>query len=288
MSRLYVAATPIGNLQDASPRLLATLKGCQIVLCEDTRVTHKLYSAFGMKPPRLVSCHQHNERSRAAQVIQEMLETTMDVALVTDAGSPCISDPGYLLVQAAVEAGIEVVTVPGPTAVTAALSVSGFEVASYGFFGFLPRQGKERGEAFSRIRQCGLSVAVVYESPHRVKQLVKDASEQLPGAMLSLSCDLTKLYEKTLRGSAEAVLQALEANPNAEKGEYVLVLDLSTMERPQAAKKLSARAQLLDLLLDGKTMKEAVGQVSAMPGYSRNEAYKASLQIGDLFAEEDE
>ncbi|MDR3084768.1 MAG: 16S rRNA (cytidine(1402)-2'-O)-methyltransferase [Christensenellaceae bacterium] len=280
---LYVAATPIGNLGDASERLKRTLEGCEIVLCEDTRVTQKLYAAFQLKKPRLLSSHQYNEEGRAAQVAAEMIEKGCDVALVTDAGTPGISDPGYAVVRAAALAGIEILPVPGPSAVTALLSICGFEVQSYAFFGFLPRKGKERDEAFAQLANSGVSVAVVYESPHRVKALLRDIEAFLPGAPLCLSCDLTKLHEKTLRGKAPELLRALDENPSAEKGEYALAIDLKGVKKPQKIEERpSARAMLLDFALLGLSAREAVARLAAQPGYSRNEAYAASLEIAPL------
>ena len=162
-----------------------------------------------------------HDRYFLERIVGRMAEEDLTVCLVTDAGTPCISDPGYRVVEAAWAAGIPVQPISGPSAVVDAISVSGFSAESYAFFGFLPRQGREREEAFARLAACPTALAVLYESPHRVKRLVADLQEALQDPMLSLSCDLTKLHEKTLRGRAGEVLAALEANPNAEKGEYV-------------------------------------------------------------------
>ena len=203
MACLYVVGTPIGNLGEVTPRARETLEKCDVILAEDTRVTMKLLSALGIEGKRLISCYQHNEAGRARQIVQKMLEEDLNVAMVTDAGTPCISDPGWRVADAASRAGIPVQPVSGPTAVADALSVSGLNVESYAFFGFLPREGRERDDAFARIRKCGAAVAVVYESPHRVKRLVADVREALFNPRLSLSCDLTKLHELTLRGPAD-------------------------------------------------------------------------------------
>lgn len=280
MACLYVAGTPIGNLGEVTPRARETLEKCDVILAEDTRVTMKLLSALGIEGKRLISCYQHNEAGRAQQIVQKMLEEDLNVAMVTDAGTPCISDPGWRVADAASRAGIPVQPVSGPTAVADALSVSGLNVESYAFFGFLPREGRERDDAFARIRKCGAAVAVVYESPHRVKRLVADVREALFNPRLSLSCDLTKLHELTLRGPADEVLSALEANPNAEKGEYVLCIDLHDLpEEEEQVAGVSAQGLLLEKLFQGLRMKDAVKQVSALPGFSRNEVYKASLEV---------
>lgn len=283
---LYVAATPIGNLSEASPRLKELLGSCDLVLCEDTRVTHKLFAAFDIPVKRLVSCHQYNERQKAGVLVAQMAEQGLSACLVTDAGTPCISDPGFAVVNAAWERGLAVRAVSGPCAAAAALSISGFETPNYGFFGFLPRERKARTEALRRLRACGLAIAVLYESPFRVKDLLAELAQALPGLRLSLSCDLTKLYECTLRGEPQALLEILEQNPNAEKGEYALVLDLSRVSPPPPPPRPTARALLLDLLLGGLPLREAMARVSAMEGYSRNEVYRASLEAARLFPDE--
>lgn len=280
MACLYMVGTPIGNLSEVSPRMRETLENCDAILAEDTRVTQKLLTALGIPGKQLISCHQHNEAGRAEQWVARMLEENLAVAMVTDAGTPCISDPGYRVAAAAASAGIPVMPVSGPSAVVDALSVSGLNVDGYAFFGFLPRQGRERGEAFGRIRGCRMGVAVVYESPHRVKALLEDVVRELSDPQLSLSCDLTKFYELTLRGRASEVLTRLDANPNAEKGEYVCCIDLHELPAPDAGVSgVSAHGLLLERLFRGMNMKDAVREVSALPGYARNEVYKASLEV---------
>ncbi|MGI5884616.1 MAG: 16S rRNA (cytidine(1402)-2'-O)-methyltransferase [Candidatus Spyradocola sp.] len=284
MARLYVVGTPIGNLGELSPRALEALRDCDLLLAEDTRVTRKLLTALDLHGKRLLSCFQHNEAGRAEEIVARMSQEDLTVCLVTDAGTPCISDPGYRVVEAAWEAGIPVQPISGPSAVVDAVSVSGFAAESYAFFGFLPRQGREREEAFARLSACPTALAVLYESPHRVKRLVADLRDALRDPRLSLSCDLTKLHELTLRGRASDILAALEANPNAEKGEYVCVVELPPPEEAEeeTAPAVSTRALLLDRLCAGATMKDAVREVSALPGQSRNAVYRASLEVADF------
>ena len=289
MACLYVVGTPIGNLSEVSPRVRETLEVCEVILAEDTRVTQKLLTALNISGKQLISCHQHNEAGRAERIVQRMLAEDLAVAMVTDAGTPCISDPGYRVVAAAAAAGIPVQPVSGPSAVVDALSVSGLNVDGYAFFGFIPRQGRERDEAFERIRGCKMGVAVVYESPHRVKALLADIARELSDPQVSLSCDLTKLHELTERGVASEVLDRLNANPNAEKGEYVCCIDLHALPEPEAAVSgVSAHGLLLERLFRGMRMKEAVREVSALPGYSRNDVYKASLEVAAFLDGEDE
>ena len=279
MPRLYVVATPIGNLSDISPRALETLKGCDLIAAEDTRVTRALLNHFSIDTP-CVSNHQHNEEQRAASLPQRMIDEDLTVAVVTDAGTPAISDPGSVLVREAAALGIEVLAVPGPTAMASALSVSGFDTREFAFYGFLPRQKKELRDKLTAMKQSGVPIAVVHESPHRVIDLVRAIVETLPGCRISASCDLTKLYEKTIRGTAEEVLEQLLANEKAEKGEYCLVLDMSgvTLDVPQAAPDASLEAQLFEALMEGCDWREAGERLSAQ-GMKRNYIYRARMAV---------
>ena len=279
MPRLYVVATPIGNLSDISPRALDILRSCDLIAAEDTRVTRALLNHFSIDTP-CVSNHQHNEEQRAASLPQRMIDEDLTVAVVTDAGTPAISDPGSVLVREAAALGIEVLAVPGPTAMASALSVSGFDTREFAFYGFLPRQKKELRDKLTAMKQSGVPIAVVHESPHRVIDLVRAVTETLPGCRISASCDLTKLYEKTLRGTAEEVLEQLLANEKAEKGEYCLVLDMSgvTLDVPQAAPDASLEAQLFEALMDGCDWREAGERLTAR-GAKRNDVYRARTAV---------
>ena len=279
MPRLYVVATPIGNLNDMTPRALETLKNVSLIAAEDTRVTRALLNHFGIDTPT-VSNHQHNEEHRASPLIERMLAEDIDVAVVTDAGTPCISDPGSVLVREAAAAGVEVLAVPGPTAMASALSVSGFDTREFAFYGFLPRGKKELREKLIAMKKSGVPVGVVHESPHRVIDLVEVIADTLPGCRVSASCDLTKLYEKTIRGTAEEVLDMLEANSKAEKGEYCLVLDMSDVTLPEEheASSASLEAQLFEELLNGFDLRQAAMTLTER-GYKRNDVYKARTNV---------
>lgn len=278
MSTLYVVATPIGNLSDMSPHAVETLKAVSLIAAEDTRVTRKLTAHFGIDTP-LISCHQHNERSRAPEIVARMLAEDMDAAVVTDAGTPAISDPGVELVRLAAEKGISVIAVAGPTALAAAVSVSGFDFSSFTFYGFLPRQGSELREKLLDIGRQSEG-AVFHESPHRVKALVKAIGDTLPGALLSVSCDLTKLHELTLRGTPDKVLAALEANEKSEKGEYCLVADLRGVKLAETEKApdASLEARLFDLMLTGMDGRQAVEALTEQ-GEKKNAVKAAMLRV---------
>lgn len=279
MPRLYVVATPIGNLSDISPRALDTLREADLIAAEDTRVTRALLNHFGIDTP-CVSNHQHNEEQRAGSLAQRMLDEDLTVAVVTDAGTPCISDPGCALVREAAASGIEVLAVPGPTAMASAISVSGFDAREFAFYGFLPRQKKELRDKLLAIAKTGVPIAVVHESPHRVIDLLRAVCQTLPGCRVSASCDLTKLYEKTIRGEAQEVLDALLSNEKAEKGEYCLVLDLRdvALEEEEAASSASLEAQLFEELMCGSDLR-AAGERLMERGARRNDVYRARTNV---------
>ena len=279
MSTLYVVATPIGNLGDMSPRAVETLKKVGLIAAEDTRVTMKLTAHFDIHTP-LVSCHQHNERDKSQSIVERMLSEDMDVALVTDAGTPAISDPGTFLVWRCAEAGIPVMAVAGPSAMAAAMSVSGFDCTEFTFYGFLPRQKNELREKLKDMARCS-ACAIVHESPYRVRELTETIAETLPEARVSASCDLTKLHEKTIRGTAREVADALAQNEKAEKGEYCLVLDLRNVPRPAeqaAAGDVSLEARLFERLLAGEELRTARESLMA-EGYKKNAVYAAAMRV---------
>lgn len=277
MATLFVAATPIGNLSDATERLKNTLRKCSLIAAEDTRVTRRLMAAFGIATP-LISCYQHNEKSRARFIVERMLSENIDVAYVTDAGTPGISDPGYALVDVAWAAGIRVEPIPGACAVAAILSACGYDAREFGFWGFLPREKAYLCKKLVEICNSGMSVAVIYESPHRVIALLQYIMDILPRAKVCCACDLTKLYEHIDRGSASDVLLALKANPSVEKGEYCLALDLTDQPKIEQSPKIDEAAALILRVMDGVTPGDAVRQLSA-EGYAKNALYKARLRL---------
>lgn len=284
MAKLYVVATPIGNLGDWSPRAADTLRSADLIAAEDTRVTGKLCQVFDIHTP-LVSCHRHNEDSRGESLAERMAAEDLTVALTTDAGTPCISDPGDGLVRACLERGIPVEPVPGCCAAIAALSVSGFDTREFTFYGFLPREKKDIRDKLREILARS-KVAVLHESPFRVTDLVSVIAEEIPDAVLSVSCDLTKMHEKTLRGSPAEVLEALRENPKTEKGEYCLVLDLTKVQRPEPEKTAaegSLEAQLVSQMVEnGLTLRDAQNELM-LRGEKKNAVKQAALTLKKLF-----
>lgn len=283
MSILYVVATPIGNLGDMSQRGLDVLNQCDLIAAEDTRVTIKLLNHFSIKTPQ-TSCHEHNEEKKSDQIIDKMVKENISVALVTDAGTPCISDPGYILVQKAVEAGIEVVPVPGASAVIAALCVSGFDSKVFSFYGFLPRDKKQQQEKILEMAKTP-GLAVVYESPYRILSLFENLTQVLPQTQAALFSDLTKRYEKAYRGSAGEVLSQLKANPKADKGEYVMVFSFENVafEEEEKPEEISLEALLFHYVYQGYSLKKAIGLL-VQKGEKKNEVYQASLRLKEYLS----
>ncbi len=277
MPTLYVVATPIGNLSDMTPRAVETLRQAALIAAEDTRVTRKLLSAFDIHTP-LTSCHAHNETEKAQAIIARMLAEDIDVALTTDAGTPCISDPGSILADLAIRNGIEVIAIPGASAIIAALSVSGFALEEFTFYGFLPRQKNALQAKLTEI--AGRSkIAVAYESPHRVMDLLENVAAVLPGTQISASCDLTKKFELTLHGTVEEVLQRLTENPKAEKGEYCLVFKWRAQPVQETqTETLSLEALLFDGVVKGLSLRESMEKLLAQ-GQRKNAVYAASLRV---------
>jgi 16S rRNA (cytidine1402-2'-O)-methyltransferase len=217
---LSIVSTPIGNLEDLSPRARRVLEEADRVACEDTRTSGLLLHRMGIKK-RLVSLHEHNERQRLPQVL-EWLEAGESVAVVSDAGTPLLSDPGFLLVRAAAEAGVKIEAIPGPSAILAALVVSGLPPLPFTFGGFPPPKSGKRRQFFRSF--AGLEHTLVYfESPHRLLHSLADALEELGDRPSAVARELTKLYEEVLRGPLSALVAELGARPSL-KGEFVVVV----------------------------------------------------------------
>lgn len=217
---LYVVATPIGNLEDLSPRALSTLRVVDVVLAEDTRSFGILKSRFGIETPA-TSYHDHNERERIEWALSQ-LHLGKSLALISEAGTPTISDPGYRVVKACRENSIRVVTIPGPSAVIAALSVSGLETDSFFFRGFLPQKPGKRLSALTEAVQADFTT-IFYESPFRIVKSLETLAELSPETRIFIGRELTKLYEESFYGSAKEVLEKLRSKSSI-KGEIVLII----------------------------------------------------------------
>ena len=218
-STLYLVATPIGNLEDITLRALRTLKECDVIAAEDTRHTGQLLKHFQISKP-LISYFQFNEAKRSEEII-ERLRRGEKVALVTDAGTPGISDPGERVVKAVIAAGLRVEPVPGPSALVAALTTSGLSTDEFHFIGFLPHKSGQRRTQLERLKEIP-GTLVLYESPYRVEKLLNEIKEILPDRHLVLARELTKKFEEFLRGTAEDILRQI--SQRALKGEFVVLI----------------------------------------------------------------
>lgn len=280
---LYIVATPIGNLEDITARAVRVLGEADIIAAEDTRHSRVLLAHFQIKKP-LFSCHKFNEGKRGDFFVSEMLGGK-NIALISDAGTPCISDPGHLLVKAAAAAGIEIVPVCGASAVVAALSVSGFEASRFIFLGFLPR-GKTAADTLKNALSASETV-VFYESPRRISGVLELVQKNFPGAEICLCNDISKKFERIYRGTAAEVLAEISQNPDAEKGEYTCVLRHSLVREEAPAEKISLEARLVDIMAKtGCTPKEAsliLFETAATGGekISKKEIYAAMLRLKD-------
>ena len=266
---LYVVATPLGNLGDLSPRAADTLKNVAAVAAEDTRHTKTLVAHVGSHA-ELISFHAHSSE-RALERILDLLGTGKDIALVTDAGTPTVSDPGAALVAAARARDIPVVTIPGPTAVAAALAVSGLPADRYAFFGFLPRKGTDRRRLLDLIARSEWT-AVVFEAPNRVADLLSDLAEVCGDhRQVAVSRELTKVFEETRAGTlAELAGYYAEAPPRGEVTVVVSGTGKAAPEEVPIDPEVRARA----LLAQGMTRKDVADQIAEETGISRNAAYK--------------
>ena len=282
MAVLYVIATPIGNLQDFSPRAADMLRKADLIIAEDTRVTMKLCQVFDFRAP-LVSCHRHNEESRAAELAEKIAGENLTAALVTDAGTPCISDPGSEVVRECVMRKITVIPIPGCCAGIAAVSVSGFDAREFAFYGFLPRERKDLKEKLKAIAK-GVKIAVLHESPFRITDLTEAVAETLPEARMTVCCDLTKLHEKTLYGLPHEVLAELKANEKTEKGEYCVVLDLHgvTVPEEETTREWPLEAKLIEAMKQGMSLRGAQEDLIAR-GEKKNAVKQAALTLKKLF-----
>ncbi len=273
--KLYVVATPIGNLGDISARALSVLAQADLVAAEDTRTTQHLLAHHGIDA-KLVALHEHNERERAAVLVAQ-LEAGKTIALVSDAGTPGISDPGALLVALAMGAGIAVCPIPGANAAIAALSASGLAAPHFLFYGFLPAKAGARRAALEALRPLPYAL-VFYEAPHRVIECVADLAATLGGEReIVIARELTKLFEAVHRCRLDEACTWLQGSANRQRGEFVLIVSGAQEERPEGLPEETGR--VLQLLLAELPLKQSVALAAAITGARKNELYQRALAI---------
>jgi len=281
---LYVVATPIGNLSDLSPRAAATLKSCDLIAAEDTRHTGILLKHFQIGTPQL-SLHDHNESTRAAEIIA-LLREGKSVALVSDAGTPAISDPGFELVRAVAATGMNVVAIPGPCAAIAALSIGALPTDRFCFEGFLPARGAARRQRLKSL-QAETRTLVIYESPHRVRETLEDCLTAFGETRAaSVVREATKLHETTYRGSLRELLDKSSTDADFSRGEIVLLIG-GAVQADNADGDSEAKSRLdkvLIALLAELPLKQAARLAAQITGARDNEAYKRALLLKEQSA----
>lgn len=284
---LYIVATPIGNSQDMSPRGIRVLTDVDIIAAEDTRRSMILLNKLEIHN-KLMANHKFNEHGKAKYFINELKEGK-SIAVITDAGTPCISDPGNELIKAAVAEGIHVVGIPGCCAAVNALSISGFDLSSFLFYGFFPRENPDRRRLLEKLRKGDTRTFAFYESPKRIMDLVDFFIAEDAKCQMCLCNDMTKLHEMTFRGTPQAVKQQLLDKGNYDKGEFAIVIEIDEdYIFNKVEHTVSAEAILVDAMVaNNLTGKEAVAAVMADPNnsYSKNELKAAALRLKKLFGE---
>jgi 16S rRNA (cytidine1402-2'-O)-methyltransferase len=271
---LYLVATPIGNLADISHRALQVLRDVALVACEDTRHTRKLLQHYGIDA-KTVSYHEHNEQQRARELI-ELLKEGSDIAIVSDAGTPAISDPGFRLVRAAIDSGISVVPVPGPSALISALIAAGLPTDEFFFGGFLPARSSARRARLSELRAVP-GTLIFYEAPHRLAASLRDAYEVLGEREAVVARELTKLHEEIRRGRlSELVEHYAQVEP---RGEIVLLIDRTVLDQVAAAESstISVSQLVARFEAEGLDRRAALKKAARELGLSRAEAYRRLL-----------
>ena len=273
--KLVLCGTPIGNLEDLSPRAAGVLAAADVVACEDTRRTRKLLTHAGVRARDLVSYHEGNERRRAEE-LRGRIAAGATVVVVSDAGMPGLSDPGYRLVRACVDAGLPVEVVPGPSAAVTALAVSGLPPGRFAFDGFLPRKTGDRRRHIESVRDEKRTL-VFYESPHRIEDSVADLAEILGDRPACLARELTKMYEEVRRGTLTELLESVRADP--VRGEIVLVVGGAIREHREPVEPEALAAHAIELMDGGMERRAALAEVARSAGVPKREVFDALVRF---------
>lgn len=275
--KLILCGTPIGNLEDTSARAIRVLAQADVVACEDTRRTRKLLSFHGIRARSLIAYHDANERRAARGLVRRVAEGST-VVLVSDSGMPGLSDPGYRLVKACIDAGLPIEIVPGPSAAVSALAISGLPAARYAFEGFLPRKSSDRRRRLREI-SSETRTLVIYESPHRIEDSLHDLLEELGDRPACLARELTKLHEEVRRGTLSDLLEGVKTE--GARGEIVLVVGgaVHAHKATPPAEELASRARAL--MDSGTPRKDAMAEVARTAGVPKREVFDALVKASD-------
>ncbi|ETO98704.1 16S rRNA (cytidine(1402)-2'-O)-methyltransferase [Lachnoanaerobaculum sp. MSX33] len=277
--KIYLVATPIGNLSDISMRAIETLKNADIIACEDTRNTIRLLNHFEIKG-HLTSYHEYNKIDKAYELCEKVKEGK-NIAFVSDAGMPAISDPGYELVDIAYKEGLEVTVVPGASAVVSALAISGISSRRFAFEGFLPADKNEKKEILTELSQESRTL-ILYEAPHRLLKTLKELFEYMGNRNIAIVREITKLHEEVLRGKLTDIIADYESEKVAIRGEYVLVIEGKSLlekreERQKSFEEISIREHYEKYIAEGMDKKEAMKAVAKDRGIQKRDVYKELL-----------
>lgn len=277
--KIYLVATPIGNLSDISIRAIETLKNADIIACEDTRNTIRLLNHFEIKG-HLTSYHEYNKIDKAYELCEKVKEGK-NIAFVSDAGMPAISDPGYELVEIAYKEGLEVTVVPGASAVVSALAISGISSRRFAFEGFLPADKNEKKEILTELSQESRTL-ILYEAPHRLLKTLKELFEYMGNRNIAIVREITKLHEEVLRGKLADIIADYESEKVAIRGEYVLVIEGKSLlekreERRKSFEEISIREHYEKYIAEGMDKKEAMKAVAKDRGIQKRDVYKELL-----------
>ncbi len=279
MGKLYLVPTPIGNLKDITLRALEVLREVDVIAAEDTRQSLKLLNHYDIKKP-LISYHKHNEQGKSEEIINRLIQGE-NIAIVTDAGTPGISDPGAIIVQKCIEQGIDFEVLPGAVAITTALVYSGLDTSKFIFIGFLPRENKERKPIIEDLKDRRETL-IFYEAPHRITETLKFLKDNLGNRKISLCRELTKLHEEILRMNIDEALKYY--NEKEPKGEYVLIVEGKSQEEIKEENRkswesLSMEEHILKYINEGYSKKEAIKLVAKDRNLPKSEVYKYSLRL---------
>ena len=280
MGTLFIVGTPIGNLKDMTERGVETLKEADYILCEDTRTSMKLLNHFEIKN-KLVSYHKFNENEKKDIIVKD-LKSGKNIALISDAGMPCVSDPGYLLVKEVRKENIQVIGVGGISASLTALSISGLDSSCFTFYGFFPKETKDKNKLIKEIKNSEVLTYIFYESPKRIIKTLEFLKENLGNVKVSVSKELTKLHEKTYYGNIDKVLKELSKDEKTTSGEYTFIIEKEKIEKEEIT--ISIEALLIDEMIKSNvSLKEAINNLNKKyDNLSKKEIYNASLKLKEI------
>ena len=275
-TKLYIVATPIGNLKDITLRAIETLQLCSIIICEDTRITKKLLNHLGIRNKKIYTIHQHNEKSAALKIIEEAALESEEIAYVTDAGTPCISDPGMFLVSQARSLNIKIEPIPGPSAITTAFSISGIDEGRFNFVGFLPTKLIAIQETLNQVNQQQ-KPTIFYESPKRVLSFLENVVNLMsPSTKVFIAREMTKLFETFYSDSAENLFRYFMDTPQELKGEFVIIIVPNKIKEKLIS---DEEITLLKILMKELPLKKATAIVSEFYNGNKKDIYNIGIEL---------